>query len=138
MTSKTQNRLNLLIVLFVLIIVVACSCPTVRDGERSQNDDKAPTTDKQNGETKNSSASQKPDKGDFVVQHSTVKNPRFAEIDRQIKEEKVLEKAADKLNRTLSLPNNIPLRTKDCGNANAYYDKRDRSCLLYTSPSPRD
>ena len=76
------------------------------------------------GET---SKSQKPDEGDFVVKHSSVNNPKFEAIDRQIKEEKVLEKAADKLNRSLSLPHDIQMLTKDCGRVNAFYDPQEKS-----------
>jgi hypothetical protein len=62
--------------------------------------------------------------------HLGVKNSRYDEIDRQIKEEKLLEKAADKLNRSLILPNDIFLRTKDCGEVNAFYDADEQSVTV--------
>jgi hypothetical protein len=125
MTFKSQNPFNLLMVLFVLCIVIACNCPNVREGTSSGKDDPSTTPTKEGNEE--TSQSQKPDKGDFVVKHSSVRNEKFEEIDKQIKEDKVLEKAADKLNRSLSLPHDIPLRTKDCGTINAYYDPKDNS-----------
>ncbi len=127
MTSKKQNLLNLLFVLFIFCIVVACTCGNMRDGgSSSDGSDKTDSkTDSDNGN--DSGKSEKPDKGDFVVEHSSVQNSKFESIDRQIKEDKVLEKAADKLNRSLSLPHDIPLRTKDCGRINAFYDPRDKS-----------
>ncbi len=130
MTSKSQNRLNLLMILFVICFVIACSCPNVRnDVENSDVDN--PSSDSndpdKNNDGEKTSRSEEPDKGDFVVEHSTVKNPKFEAVDSQIKKEKVLEKAADKLNRSLALPHDIPMRTKDCGEANAYYDPKDKS-----------
>ena len=131
---KSRNPLNFLIVLFVLVIVIACSCPNVRD-ERSGGDDRRSEDTKRDSDSRDdddsddddSSKSEKPDKGDFVVKHSSLTNSRYETIDKQIREAKVLEKAADKLNRSLSLPNDIILQTKDCGEANAYYNPRDKS-----------
>jgi hypothetical protein len=67
------------------------------------------------------------DEGDFVVEHTSVRNPKFNKIDKQFRENKVLEKAADKLNRVLILPEDIVLRTKDCDQTNAFYNPQDRS-----------
>jgi hypothetical protein len=41
-----------------------------------------------------------------------------------------LEKAADQLNRSLALPQDIYLRTKDCNSVNAFYDPTDRSVTM--------
>lgn len=121
MKTKTQNLLNLLFVLFIFCIVVACTCGNNKGNNGS---DKNGSSTSGGGD---SGKSEKSDKGDFIVQHSKVGNSKFASIDKQIKDEKVLEKAADKLNRALSLPNDINLKTKDCGQVNAYYDPRDKS-----------
>ena len=72
----------------------------------------------------------KKDAGDFIVVNSDVSDPRYAEIDRQVKSEKLLEKAADKLNQALILPTDIFLRTKDCKQINAYYDPDDHSVTI--------
>ena len=137
MSSKSRNLLNSIIVLIALFFVLACACPNVRDLEdgSSRNDTNNEDTKQENASDnydekktkKNKSKSEKPDNGDFIVQHSSVSNEKFDVIDRQIKDEKVLEKAADKLNRTLALPHDIPLKTRDCGKKNAYYDPRDKS-----------
>ena len=60
----------------------------------------------------------------------TVKNSNYEEIDRQIKNDKLLEKAADKLNRSLILPNDIHLKTKDCGEVNAFFDAKEQSVTV--------
>ncbi len=73
----------------------------------------------------------KEDKGDFIVEHLGVKNARFAELDQKTKKEKLLEKAADELNRNLILPNDIFLRSKDCdGNANADFDPETQAVTV--------
>lgn len=125
MKTANRNHINLLLVFLLLGFVLACACPNVRDGASSRKDSNV--TDKKNADDPGVSKSAKPDLGDFVVKHSSVRNPKFEAIDEQIRENKVLEKAADKLNRSLSLPHDIPLRTKDCGKINAYYDPRDHS-----------
>lgn len=70
------------------------------------------------------------DKGDFIVERNELKNRKFFEIDRKLKNDKTLEKAADKLNRTLMLPNDIFLRTEDCHEANATFDPNDNSVTV--------
>ena len=77
-----------------------------------------------------SATPKRPDKGDFLVVHLEVKTPRYLEIDKQVQSEKLLSKAADKLNRALVLPYDIELRTKDCSETNAFYDSRDHSITM--------
>jgi len=127
-----RNQYNLLAVLMILIIVtVACFYRSGRDSELSNvPTDQVKTTENPAKENKKPIESKKVDKGDFIVKHLGVKNSRYNEIDRQIKEEKLLEKAADKLNRSLILPNDIFLRTKDCGEVNAYYDSSEQSVTV--------
>jgi len=128
----TRNQYNLLAVLAILIIVtVGCIYRSGRDSDPSN----SPTSPVKPAETparenKKSEENKKVDKGDFIVEHLGVKNSRYDEIDRQIKEEKLLEKAADKLNRSLILPNDIFLRTKDCGEVNAFYDADEQSVTV--------
>ena len=62
------------------------------------------------------------DQGDFIVAESSIKNPIYLGIGEQIKDEKLLEKAADKLNRAFILPKDVTLRIAECGEANSSYD----------------
>lgn len=127
-----RNLINLLIAIGVLFLVTACFCRSDREAEKlssqSQSDEgNSSQRDSRNGP---GSASKKKDEGDFLVEHLEVTTPRYIEIDRQVKEEKLLEKAADKLNQALILPNNITLRTKDCNQVNAFYDPNDLSVTM--------
>lgn len=124
-----RNITNLLLALGTLFFVGACFC-----GERDTGF--APGPSNPSSRDANTSApaatdpSKKPDQGDFIVSHEEVSTPRYVEIDNQIKQEKLLEKAAAQLNAALSLPENITMRTKDCKEANAYYDPNDSSITM--------
>ena len=72
----------------------------------------------------------KKDEGDFLVEHLEIETPRYKEIDRQVRDARLLEDAAEKLNEALILPRNIVLRTKDCKEVNAFYDAGDRSVTM--------
>lgn len=63
-----------------------------------------------------------PDQGDFVVVHEPVRDAKYAGIDQQIRDEKLLEKAADKLDRAFIMPRDVTLQVKECGEANSAYD----------------
>ena len=65
-----------------------------------------------------------------MVEHLPVSTPRYVELDKQIRDEELLEDAAAELNRALILPEDISLRTKDCKEINAYYDPNDGSVTM--------
>ncbi len=123
-----RNRFNSLAVLAILIIVTA-AC-VYRSGRESEPTSSNKTDDAPAKELKKSEETKQSDKGDFTVEHLAVKNSRYDEIDRQVKEEKLLEKAADKLNQSLILPYDINLKTKDCGEINAFYDADEHSVTV--------
>lgn len=126
-----QNVFNLIFAAAVLFLATACFCTADRD-ETSN----APYADESNTNLPQPKIStpanpnKKKDEGDFLVEHLEIETPRYKEIDSQVKSDKLLENAAEKLNRTLILPNNIVLRTKDCKEVNAFYDAGDRSVTM--------
>jgi hypothetical protein len=130
----SRNNFNLLIALAVLIIVtVSCVSTSSRKQDSPVNQNSSGSIAGNQRIFENNYQPQnekKSDDGDFIVEHFEVKNPRFFEIDRQVKDDKTLEKAADKLNQSLILPHDIYLRTKDCGEVNAFYDPADRSVTV--------
>lgn len=118
-----------------LLLVAGCFCPSNRDLDSPS--DGAPTTPSSNSTSKapsanksTTTANKNPDGGDFLVEHLEVTTPQYIEIDKQVKGEKLLEKAASQLNAALSLPEDITLRTKDCKEINAYYDPNDSSVTM--------
>ncbi|MBS1796379.1 MAG: hypothetical protein JSS81_21195 [Acidobacteria bacterium] len=120
--SKSRNFINLLLVAAGFLLVSACVFSTGKEPDK--NDVKAPSSPaaSPSATTKSADSSKKEDKGDFVVRHLTVANSRYEEIDRKIRNEKLLEKAADDLNKALILPKDIYLQSKDCGEPNAQFD----------------
>lgn len=128
------NLLNLFLTLAILLVITACVCQSDRNSETSSAPASnqaaaAPTTERETAKAARPE-SKKSDDGDFIVEHLDVNDARYLEIDRQVKSEKLLEKAADKLNRALILPNDLYLRTKDCKEVNAFYNSNDQSVTV--------
>lgn len=125
-----NNSFNLIFISVILLFITACVCQSDRENNSPQNSaNKAEPSQPTKSETK-VDKTKKEDKGDFIVEHLPVQNSRYDELDRQIKEDKTLEKAADRLNRSLILPQDIYLRTKDCGQTNAFYNPQDVSITV--------
>lgn len=125
-----QQFHSLVILAFFVGTSAACIYRSGRDSEPSTAPVNQPTKETETKNFQTEETSKKSDRGDFTVEHLAVKNSRYGEIDRQIKDEKLLEKAADKLNRSLNLPFDIKLITKDCGEANAFYDSNAHSVTV--------
>jgi Putative metallopeptidase len=131
----SRNLFNLFAVFLLLLVVTACVCNSDRFGGKSTPvPDSTPSVEKtskdQKPDDKGGRTSPEKDKGDFIVEHVAVKNPKYEELDESITQGKTLEKAAERLNRALSLPNDIALRTKDCDQINAFYDPGDSSVTV--------
>jgi hypothetical protein len=137
----SRNLFNVFAVFLILIVITACVCNTDRFANQSvpennsktvenKSNDEEKSKEKDNKNEKDESKGKEKDRGDFIVEHIEVKNPRYEDIDRQIREAKTLEKAAVKLNNALILPNDIYLRTKDCDQINAFYDPTDSSVTV--------
>ena len=128
-----QNLANLIFAAGVLFLATACFCSADRDAESTNTPDVYVDEANNNTQAKNpttASIPKKKDEGDFIVEHLEIETPRYQEIDRQVKADKLLEGAAEKLNQALILPKDIFLRTKDCKEVNAYYDPADRSVTM--------
>ncbi len=126
-----SNLINLLFAIGVIFLVTACFCSSSREPEVEQPD--VFVNESNNAPAANapvSAAKQKVDAGDFIVEHLEIATPRYKEIDRQVRDAKLLENAAEKLNNALILPRDIYLRTKDCKEVNAFYDANDVSVTM--------
>ena len=117
----SRNFVNLLTVAAALLIVTACVYRSGRDStQKNTSLNSSGSNEHETSEVKKYSPAsennnRKKDDGDFIVEHLEIKSARFADLDRRVREDKMLEKAADKLNRALILPRDIKLRTKECG-----------------------
>ncbi len=114
--------------------MTACFCRSGRDDEVAQTEPPVPAATPEKFTTTSAPApSGDPryiDKGDFVVVRPNATTARFQKIEGQIQTERLLEKAADQLNRALKLPSNIKLLAKDCGEQNAFYDPNERTVTI--------
>ncbi len=131
--TARANLVNLLLSVGTLFLVTACFCSSDRQAGSDPpdvyvNDSNSNSTGSKNAPS--TTPGKKPDEGDFIVEHLDIETPRYKEIDRQVKDAKLLEEAARKLNEALSLPRDISLRTKDCKEVNAFYDAGDRSVTM--------
>ncbi len=131
----SRNFVNLFAVSIILFVITACVCRSNRDSAPAASPTPESSVETKAIQPKNiaekkENDGKKTDSGDFIVEHIPVENPRYEEIDREVKEDKTLEKAADQLNRSLSLPNDIILRTKDCGEINAFFSSDDQSVTV--------
>lgn len=129
-----NNLANCAFCAAILLIGAACFWSTERG---SIDDMPEPVAENVNQNSNAPAASASPanlgkkrDDGDFIVEHLEVTSARYQEFDRHVRNSKLLEDAAEKLNRSLSLPRNVVLRTKDCNEANAFYDPNERAITI--------
>lgn len=144
--SVRAHALNLVIIFAVLAVGFGCFCggdnrPRVgsssgtsanSSGSAVKNGNAAKKSSKK-GNTKAAETAKKsiePDKGDFLVEYDEVEDARYEKINEQLRDQKLLEKAATDLNKNLALPHDITLVTRDCGEINAYYRKADRKVTI--------
>ncbi len=128
-----QHTINLLIAVAALLLVTACVCRSGRDDHSTVAGEPTTTAATPGKVPSDSDASADPrysDKGDFVVVRPNAAAARFQKLERQVQSEKLLEKAADQLNRALVLPADITLQVKDCGEQNAFYDANERNVTI--------
>lgn len=134
--SDRPNAVNLAVVLGILLFILGCSCDNGKwkfgdpSGNESTNSDS--NTAKPSSDDKSKvPESGNQDKGDFIVEDGTVSDPKWDDLDRSIKKEKVLEGAASRLNAALILPRDIALRASDCdGVENAFFSPQDNSITI--------
>lgn len=131
---KSRNVTNLFIIAALWLFVSACVFSAGKEPAKTETNAPAENSNlPANAPDVKASpvkSDKKRDDGDFIVEHLEVANARFAALDQKIKKEKLLEKAADDLNKALNLPNDIFLRSKDCGEANAEFDPQTQAIVV--------
>jgi Putative metallopeptidase len=121
-------------IMAIFILILGCVCPSTRERNTSTSKDlsEEPIKPFSDSEIRPRPVAEKKyeDVGDFVVQYANLKGAKYSEIDRRMKDEKILEDASEKLNKAISLPKNISLQTKECEEINAFYDPKDSSITV--------
>lgn len=129
-TLTNRNLANLCLVFTIFLFVTACVFSTGREDKTSGNTENKTTSPTATPEIDKTDSSKYADKGDFQVENVKVTNAKYAELDKKVKNDKLLENAAADLNRALSLPEDIKIRTKDCGEANAEFDPNNQTITI--------
>lgn len=145
--SVSQNAFNLLMIFVMLIFGFGCLCSNLdedRNRNRSSKNASEPQSEtnasgkqqtnksrtKANTQATTTKRSEEADNGDFQVEYVEVENPKYEKLNQEMRQEKVLESASRDLNKALSLPYDITLVTRDCGQINAFYQEKDRSITI--------
>jgi hypothetical protein len=62
------------------------------------------------------------DAGNFVVKYEPTENADYQELEAIFKETRMLEDTVQELNNVFSLPSQVPVVFRECGDVNAFYD----------------
>lgn len=116
--ANEHKSLSTLAIVLVILFLLACKCGDL--GKNNRN----------NSNNSNNSGETAEDNGDFKVVNVPVTDGKYADLDRVVKEQKMLENAADDLNTKLTLPWDITMTAKVCGQINAFYNPNDRSITI--------
>jgi hypothetical protein len=138
--SETAKSRLTFVCLGLLLFVLACKCGqteaprTVGDNDnnsnRSRNDNDNKNGNKDEGRNSRQGKATAKDEGDFVVSYQPVQNPAFEKLDENFRDQQVLEDAARRLNNALSLPEDVTLTTRDCGQINAFYQSGTKTLTI--------
>jgi hypothetical protein len=131
-----RGKLVMMLALLAAALLVA-GCKknagnSVFTGDEHTNTASQTTTANDNAEVIKGKAEQQgqatqPDKGNFSVQYSTVQNPKYAQINENFRQKKLLESIANDLNASIAIPENVVITFKECGQPNAFWDPKTRS-----------
>lgn len=125
------NLLNLLIIFAFFCLVAACVFSTNRNEKKGSNENFETSTVNPELEKKSLKTNKKyEDKGDFKVEKVSLTDSRYAALDQKVKDEKLLENAAEELNRALKLPKDIIIIAKSCGIENAEFDPNNNRITI--------
>ncbi|MDT5062912.1 MAG: hypothetical protein QOH63_3371 [Acidobacteriota bacterium] len=128
--------LMMLALLAAALLIAGCkknAGDTVFTGnENTSNTNQSNTTVKDSAEVTRDKADRQgqatqPDKGNFSVQYSTVRNPKYVQINENFRQRKLLESIANDLNASIAIPENVMITFKECGQPNAFWDPKTRS-----------
>jgi hypothetical protein len=132
--SFRENGLNICLITAIFVVILGCVCPSTKNrSSTNQTDSPIISTNASSDSKKKSSFGDEKkyeDIGDFIVEYAAQNSSRYSEIDSRFRDEKVLENAAEKLNKSVSLPKDITLQTNECGEINAFYDPKNSTIIV--------
>jgi len=142
------NLSGITALLTVVIVAAACTFNTGADTskEKKNDSDKKTTTKKsaisdddvaglkkstaKKSSKKSGATSENADEGDFIPVYSEITNEKYAELNQRFEDQKIIENITDSLNETLSLPTDVNVTFKDCGQVNAWYQPQTKTIIF--------
>ncbi len=143
--SALSTKLSgILALLVIFVVAAACSFNTGADmSKEKKNDSDKKTTRKSalsdddvasmkkatgtKSSKKSGATSENADEGDFIPVYSEIKNEKYEAFNQRFKDEKTIETITDSLNEILSLPTDVSVTFKDCGEVNAWYQPKTKT-----------
>jgi hypothetical protein len=130
-----------LLLSIVLLLTAACTRTEYTSGSKNSTTITTASPDNNNastvadgGDVKSRADTQglatSPDKGNFTVLYQEPQNQKYVEMNEHYKKERLLEGVADELNASVSIPENVSITFKECGDVNAYWNPRDRQIVM--------
>jgi len=113
------NAAFLLFNIFMIAVLPLAAC-TGKE-EKSVSNSSAPAADEKKQPT---------DTGDFKVVYAQIKNAEYVELEKELRESKLLETIAADLNDTIALPFDIVISFDECNEVNAFYDPEKRQISI--------
>lgn len=68
-----------------------------------------------------------PDQGDFKIAYSEPQNEKYAQMNEELKRDGSLQQVADELNAAISIPEDVTIVFKECGEVNAFWSPPERT-----------
>ena len=143
--SALSTKLSgILALLVIFVVAAACSFNTGADTSKEKKDDSDKKTTRKSAlsdddvagmkkatgtksSKKSGATSENADEGDFIPVYSEIKNEKYEEFNQRFKDEKTVETITDSLNEILSLPADVNVTFKDCGEVNAWYQSNTKT-----------
>lgn len=135
--NKRQPRFTcaLALLLALALLIVSCSknsnntASTTSSGNTSTGSTGNSNKGELKGEANKQGEATEPDKGDFLVKYTPVTsgNQKYIQMNENLQREHALEQIADELNAALSMPEDVTITFRECGEINAKWQPQDRS-----------
>jgi hypothetical protein len=140
-----QSAAALAAAILLFFFALACSFNVGGEGKSAANSDKKtaattkakfedsrPTAFKDDKAAKGEAnkQSEAADNGDFEAVYVEVKNEKYADVNERFRQQKIVEQIAESFNDDLSLPHDVAIKFKDCGQENAFYNPNDKSITM--------
>ncbi len=122
--NMTKSYLKIITLLFVFCLI-GCSFRNDRRHIKEPEPTNPISKNEKNFDAEVDSAA---DTGDFIVEY--VDSHFYPKYESELRSNKVLEKAADRLNRSLALPQDIKIRVQDCSSPDASYDPETKTIKI--------